>query len=190
MSDHDQGAPNKGLHEFSFGSGRLEAAIQRVQGAGLSYEKLVLCVAGHMLTQDDLNRDLERTRQELKETLSEQIKVLKRITVEFDELAKTLPDAIAEQVTPLLGQLRSKWLAEQRTTTAKKAAAAKLQNDDKQKAKEQIKAIWLEYQAGRATFKSGADFARHAVEKCPSITSVKSVERWVTEWRKERKNTR
>lgn len=72
---------------------------------------------------------------------------------------------------------------------AKKGAAARLATDPKQAAKAEIKLLWSQWQDGRASFKSGAAFAFHAVNQFPDIESVKVVERWATAWLKEKRNT-
>jgi hypothetical protein len=59
--------------------------------------------------------------------------------------------------------------------------------DPKQIAKAEAFKLWEDWQAGRARHKSGAAFARHVVDKLPLIESTKTVERWVTQWRKDAK---
>lgn len=86
-------------------------------------------------------------------------------------------------LAPLVGK---RHLGEQ----VRKAAAARLviDSDGKQAAKAQALELWQEWQAGRAKYKSGADFARQVVKSLTAIESTKTVERWMVKWRAEAKN--
>ncbi|MBN8737663.1 MAG: hypothetical protein J0H27_15530 [Xanthomonadales bacterium] len=68
-------------------------------------------------------------------------------------------------------------------------AQAKLARDPKQAAKAKAFKLWQDWQTGRVRHKSGAAFARHVVDTLP-IESTKTVERWVTQWRKDAKATK
>lgn len=85
-------------------------------------------------------------------------------------------------LAPLVGKQH---LGEQ----VRKAAAARLliDSDGKQAAKAQALMMWQEWQAGRALYKSGAQFALEVV-KVTGIDSTKTVERWIVKWRAEAKN--
>lgn len=69
----------------------------------------------------------------------------------------------------------------------KRGAAAKLANDPKQKAKVKAFELWQDWQTGKALHKSGAAFARHVMNKLPDLENQKTIERWVTHWRREAK---
>lgn len=66
-----------------------------------------------------------------------------------------------------------------------RGAKAKLARDPKQAAKAQALKLWQDWKAGRTRYKSGAAFARFVTETLSAIESEKTVERWVTAWRKE-----
>ena len=66
-------------------------------------------------------------------------------------------------------------------------AARRLRSDPKQSAKADAFKLWQDWRAGRALYKSGAAFARHVVDALPAIENTKTVERWVTQWRKDAK---
>ncbi|MUV14589.1 hypothetical protein [Noviluteimonas gilva] len=70
-----------------------------------------------------------------------------------------------------------------------KGARVKLANDPKQAAKVEVKRLWSDWQRGTTTHRSGAAFARYAVERT-AIESPDTVTRWVREWQKERKGRR
>lgn len=72
---------------------------------------------------------------------------------------------------------------------AKRGAAAKLANDPRQKDKPKVKEMWEEWDLGKVKYKSGAAFSRHVVANT-SLQNEKTVERWVTAWRKEKKDSR
>lgn len=74
------------------------------------------------------------------------------------------------------------------TNRARKGAAAKLikDADGKQAAKREARKQWVDWQNGLKSHKSGAAFARHIVDNLP-IENTKTVERWIQEWRAERK---
>jgi hypothetical protein len=64
-------------------------------------------------------------------------------------------------------------------------AVARLANDPKQAAMSEAKKLWRDWQTGKTTHKSGAAFARAVCNAFPIIENPKTVERWVTQWRKE-----
>lgn len=67
----------------------------------------------------------------------------------------------------------------------RQGAASKMARDPVQAAKGDAFKLWQDWRAQRARFENGADFARHVVVTFPAIKSTKTVERWVTNWRKE-----
>ena len=73
------------------------------------------------------------------------------------------------------------------TKVARAKAIKRLETDPKQAAKVKAKELWERWQDGHETHKSGAAFALHIVNKLPDLESVKVVEKWVTQWRKDRK---
>ncbi len=81
------------------------------------------------------------------------------------------------------------WLARLVTLLESKhrrqGAASKMARDPVQTAKGDVFKLWQDWRAQRARFDNGADFARRAVAKFPAIKSTKTVERWVTHWRRE-----
>lgn len=77
-----------------------------------------------------------------------------------------------------------------RSNVGAKGAAGKLRKDPKQRAKNEAKKLWKEWHEGQTNYKSGAEFALHIVSVFPELGSTKSVERWVTEWRREAEEIR
>lgn len=82
----------------------------------------------------------------------------------------------------LLAQQQESLPKATRSALAKHAAAAKLQNDPKQKAKLEAHKLWQDWQARPTLYKSGAAFQRDVVAKLPLIESTKTVERWCRGW--------
>lgn len=76
--------------------------------------------------------------------------------------------------------------ARTRSQTSQKAAAAKVASDPKTQAKAKAFELWRQWQAGQTLHKSGAAFALHVVNSLP-IESTKTVERWITKWRRATK---
>lgn len=74
--------------------------------------------------------------------------------------------------------------AEGRRFNAVQSVRAKLARDPKQQAKSEAFLLWCEWQAGAARYRSGAAFARHIVKTLP-IESIKTVERWMKQWREQ-----
>lgn len=64
-------------------------------------------------------------------------------------------------------------------------ASAKLARDPKHAVKPEIFKLWKAWQTGKIICKSGAEFARKAVERYPVIESPVTVQRWVTLWTRE-----
>jgi hypothetical protein len=67
----------------------------------------------------------------------------------------------------------------------KRGVAAKLANDKdgKQAAKAKARALWLQWQAGKVSFKGQGAFARHVCETFGLLDS-NNVEAWCREWKK------
>lgn len=71
-----------------------------------------------------------------------------------------------------------------------RGAQRKLENDKKQAAKRDIRALWQDWQTGKTKYRSAAAFAKAALEQVPEIENNKSVERWCTAWRREAESKR
>lgn len=69
----------------------------------------------------------------------------------------------------------------------KRGAVEMLARDPKQAAKKEAFKMWQDWQANRTRYASGADFARHVLDEQSALKNVKSVEAWVTKWRREAK---
>lgn len=77
-------------------------------------------------------------------------------------------------------------LAAHITELQRSASLARYANDPKQRAKSEIRKLWGDWVDGKASYRSGAAFARMMLEQFPVLTSAKRIEAWVSEWRKER----
>jgi hypothetical protein len=74
------------------------------------------------------------------------------------------------------------------TNRARKAAQAKLANDPKQQAKDEVKQCWLLWQEKPLSYKSKAAFAKDMLEKFGDILeSQKVIEGWCRDWEKMEK---
>lgn len=94
---------------------------------------------------------------------------------------------LAKQRALPASEATAQMLARLRSEQGRTAAHAKLSRDPKQAAKAEAFNLWQEWHANRMQYKSGAAFARHVVSALPAIENTKTVERWVTQWRKDAK---
>jgi hypothetical protein len=64
------------------------------------------------------------------------------------------------------------------------AAAQRYKNDPKQVDKAFVRECWLEWQAGRTQYASGAAFARDMCDKWETLKVTKTIEDWCRDWKK------
>lgn len=74
-----------------------------------------------------------------------------------------------------------------RSKNAALGAAAKKINSPIQAAKIDIHTEWEAWQAGGATFRGAADFARAMTDKYPAVTSDRTIVKWAGDWLKEKR---
>ncbi|WP_284465490.1 hypothetical protein [Diaphorobacter nitroreducens] len=82
-------------------------------------------------------------------------------------LFKTQPEAIA------------------RSEFAKTGAIARLKNDPKQAAKQDVRDCWERWQKNRHEYKSKSAFAKAMLDKYESLENQRVIERWCKEWESE-----
>jgi len=71
-----------------------------------------------------------------------------------------------------------------RKIDVRNGAKKKLASDPKQEAKSFARECWTEWQKNPERYTGQAEFARDMLEKCPSLKSQASIEKWCREWKK------
>ena len=135
--------------------------VARLKKRKLPYDELLDLAATFMSVYDEEAKAHQRT-----------ILSMKGGAAQLNEYAENLPEEIA------------KILLNERSERARLAVLARLETDPKQKEKQFVYELWLQWEANPDSYKGKASFARDMLSKCEHLTSQKKIEDWCRKWEK------